>query len=74
MKRIAVLLAVAAIASAASAEAQPAPSGCSAIEVTAPGLRKQPRVPPGVPQPTFPGVRHPCTRSAGHWATTGFRG
>jgi len=43
MKRIAILLAVIGIASAASAEAQPAPSGCSAIEVTAPGLRKQPR-------------------------------
>jgi hypothetical protein len=43
MKRIAMLLAVAGIASAASADAQPAPSGCSAIEVTAPGLRKQPR-------------------------------
>ena len=43
MKRIAMLLAVTGIASAASAEAQQAPSGCSAIEVTAPGLRKQPR-------------------------------
>ena len=43
MKRIAMLLAVTGIASAASAEAQQAPSGCSAIAVTAPGLRKQPR-------------------------------
>ena len=43
MKRIAILLADTGIASAASAQAQPAPGGCSAIEVTAPGLRKQPR-------------------------------
>jgi hypothetical protein len=43
MKRIAMLLAVTGIASAASADAPQAPSGCSAIEVTAPGLRKQPR-------------------------------
>jgi hypothetical protein len=44
MKRIAILLAVTGIASAAAAEA-PASSGCSAIEVTAPGLHKQPREP-----------------------------
>ena len=37
------LLAVTGIASATSSEAQQAASGCSAIEVTAPGLRKQPR-------------------------------
>ena len=43
MKRIAVLLVTTGIASAASArEAQP-PRGCSAIEVTAPGLRRPPR-------------------------------
>jgi hypothetical protein len=44
MKHIAVLLVTTGIASAASArEALPPPGGCSAIEVTAPGLRRPPR-------------------------------
>jgi hypothetical protein len=44
MRRIAILLVLTCIASGASTEAQRAASGCSAIEITAPGLRKQPRV------------------------------
>ena len=44
MKRIAMLLVATGIAGAASAhDDRPAPSGCSAIEVTAPGVKKQPR-------------------------------
>jgi hypothetical protein len=44
MKRIAMLLVATGIAGAASAQdSSPAPQGCSAIEVTAPGLKKQPR-------------------------------
>ncbi len=43
MKRIAALLLTTGIASAASAHEAPAPRGCSAIEVTAAGLRKPPR-------------------------------
>jgi hypothetical protein len=45
MRRIAILLVVIGIASPSITRAQDrrAPSGCSAIEVTAPGLRKQPR-------------------------------
>ena len=44
MKQIAVLLVTTGIASAASArEALPPPGGCSAIAVTAPGLRRPPR-------------------------------
>jgi hypothetical protein len=43
MKRIAILLVTTGIAGVASAHQEPSPRGCSAIEVTAPGLRKQPR-------------------------------
>ena len=43
MKRIAIVLVTTGIASVASAHQEPTPRGCSAIEVTAPGLRKQPR-------------------------------
>jgi len=43
MKRIAMLLVATGIAAAAAAHEQPAPNGCSAIAVTAPGLEKQPR-------------------------------
>ena len=45
MKRIAILLVTTGLAGVASAHQQPAPlpSGCSAIEVTAPGVKKQPR-------------------------------
>ncbi len=48
MKRVAMLLIATGIAGAASAheqahEKRPSPSGCSAIEITAPGLRKQPQ-------------------------------
>jgi hypothetical protein len=43
MKSIAVLLVATGIASAAFAEDRRAPSGCSAIEITAPSLRRQPR-------------------------------
>ena len=43
MRRIAMLLVATGIAGAASAHDRPTPHGCSAIEVTAPGLKKQPR-------------------------------
>ena len=44
MRRIAILLVVTGIAGGASTkDAERPPSGCSPIEVTAPGLRKQPR-------------------------------
>lgn len=43
MKRIAMLLVATGIAGAASAQDRVQPRGCSAIEVTAPGLTKQPR-------------------------------
>jgi hypothetical protein len=43
MNRIAMLLVVTGIVSAASAQDHRPPSGCSSIEITAPGLRKQPR-------------------------------
>jgi hypothetical protein len=43
MKRIAILLVTTGIAGVASAHQELPPRGCSAIEVTAPGLRKQPR-------------------------------
>lgn len=44
MKRVAMLLVAAGIAGAASAhDSGPWPSGCSFIEVTAPGVKKQPR-------------------------------
>jgi hypothetical protein len=44
MRRIALLLVATGIAGAASAHERPEPPrGCSAIEVTAPGLHKQPR-------------------------------
>jgi len=45
MKRFAILLVMTGIAGVATAHEPPSPSGCSAIEVTAPGLRKQPREP-----------------------------
>ena len=47
MRRIAILLVVTGTASPSFAQLQErrAPSGCSAIEVTAPALRKQPREP-----------------------------
>jgi len=43
MKRVAMLLVAAGIAGAASAHDTRSPDGCSAIEVTAPGLKQQPR-------------------------------
>jgi hypothetical protein len=43
MNRIAMLLVVTGISGAASAQDHRPPSGCSVVEVTAPGLRKQPR-------------------------------
>ena len=43
MKRIAMLLVATGIAAATPAQDAPAPRGCSAIQVMAPGLKKQPR-------------------------------
>jgi len=43
MKRVAMLLVATGIAGAAAAHDRPAPRRCSAVEVTAPGLKKQPR-------------------------------
>jgi hypothetical protein len=43
MRRIAILLVATGMAGAVSAHEQPQPRGCSAIEVTAPGLKRQPR-------------------------------
>ena len=43
MKHIAMLLVATGIAGAASAQGTPTAHGCSAIQVTAPGLTKQPR-------------------------------
>lgn len=43
MKRIAMMLVATGIAGAAVAHERPTPDGCSIIEVTAPGVRTQPR-------------------------------
>ena len=43
MKRIGMLLVVTGIAGAAAAHDERPPRGCSAIQVTAPGLERQPR-------------------------------
>jgi hypothetical protein len=43
MKRIAMMLVATGMAGAAAAHDRPEPSGCSAIEVTAPGVKRQPR-------------------------------